>query len=78
MLRLTARTAFAAVTWILIFSSPVLAFHDLRQGIESLLGPNYWGIYLLVPVPFLVAGVIGFLIWRAIQADQASESDHQV
>jgi len=46
----------------------VLAHHNLRKGVSELFGPTGWGIYLIVPVPFIVIGVIAWLLYRALRA----------
>lgn len=44
------------------------ANHTLRKEITDVLGPTAWGIYLIVPVPFLVVGGIAWLLYRASRA----------
>jgi hypothetical protein len=44
------------------------AFHGLREELSDLLGPTAWGIYLIVPVPFLIVGIIALLLYRASRA----------
>lgn len=39
--------------------------HDLRKDIFEALGPNAWGIYILLPVPFVAVGIIGYVLYRA-------------
>lgn len=39
--------------------------HDLRKDIYEALGPNAWGIYIILPIPFVALGIIGYLLYRA-------------
>ncbi len=61
-----------------LVSRPVQAFHQYRKGLDELLGPTSWGIYIVVPAPFIVAGIIGYLIWRAMRADADQDSDTEI
>lgn len=49
---------------IVFLPMKVYAFHNLRKGISDMLGPAGWGFYLLLPIPFLVVGVLAFLLYR--------------
>ncbi len=40
------------------------ADHELRKSLFESLGPNAWGMYILLPIPFLVVGGIGYLLYR--------------
>ncbi len=64
------------LAWIVLLAliqiQPVVfAHHRLRQDIDDLLGPLAWGMYLILPIPFLIIGSIAFLIWRAIRRESA-------
>ncbi|MCS6903471.1 MAG: hypothetical protein NZO41_04260, partial [Candidatus Bipolaricaulota bacterium] len=48
-----------------LFSVEALAHHDLRQTLSDILGPMAWVLYLLVPVPFLIFGLIAWRLYRA-------------
>ncbi len=50
---------------IALGSSEVFANHDLRQTLSDILGPTAWALYLLVPVPFLIFGLIAWRLYRA-------------
>jgi hypothetical protein len=39
--------------------------HDLRKDIYEVLGPNAWGMYIILPVPFVALGMIGYLLYKA-------------
>lgn len=43
------------------------ADHELRQGIFDALGPTAWGMYMLLPIPFVALGIVGYLVYRAWQ-----------
>lgn len=66
------RAAFL-LGWTLALSpwQTAYAFHNLREGLSDLLGPTAWGIYLIVPVPFLIVGIIALLLHRASRASAA-------
>jgi hypothetical protein len=51
-----------ALAATLIFLSESLGFadHELRKSVFESLGPNAWGMYILLPIPFLALGVIGY------------------
>lgn len=51
-------------------SSEVFANHDLRQTLSDILGPTAWALYLLVPVPFLIFGLIAWRLYRATWASK--------
>jgi len=51
------------------------AHHDLRQGLTDLLGPNAWAIYLVVPVPYLLIGLLGYKIYRAVRASDPAQAE---
>ncbi|MCS6937057.1 MAG: hypothetical protein NZ610_03755 [Candidatus Bipolaricaulota bacterium] len=42
-----------------------LAHHELRQDLSSILGPMAWVLYVLIPVPFLILGLIAWRFYRA-------------
>jgi TRAP-type C4-dicarboxylate transport system permease small subunit len=48
------------------------SFHSLREDLSDLMGPTAWGIYLIVPVPFLIVGVIALLLYRTLRASIAN------
>jgi hypothetical protein len=52
---------------IVLLSVEVFASHDLRQTLSDILGPTAWALYLLVPVPFLIFGLIAWRIYRAMR-----------
>jgi hypothetical protein len=56
-----------ALAATLIFLSESLGFadHELRKSVFESLGPNAWGMYILLPIPFLALGVIGYFVYRA-------------
>lgn len=56
-----------AILFSLTLAWPHTAFAhpDSGQEFSELFGSFAWGLYLIVPVPFLVMGVIGFLLYRA-------------
>lgn len=64
-----------SIIWMMIllaiYVQPVFAHHRLRQDIDDLLGPLAWGMYLILPIPFIIIGAIAFLIWRAIRKETA-------
>lgn len=51
-------------------SSEVLANHDLRQTLSDILGPTAWVLYLLVPVPFLIFGLLAWRLYRATRTSK--------
>ncbi len=63
-------TLLAAAIGTLWFAWPAWANHDLRQGLGDLFGPLSWGLYVIVPMPFLLVGIIAFRIWRAVRAQE--------
>ncbi len=56
------KSTFLAIVFV---PMKVYAFHNLRQGISDMLGAAGWGFYMLLPIPFLVVGVLAFLLYRA-------------
>lgn len=51
--------------------------HELRKSIFESLGPNAWGMYILLPIPFIALGVIGYFVykvWRASDPDSTPPS----
>ena len=46
-------------------SQAAYAHPDLGKEFTELFGSFAWGLYLMVPIPFLVLGVIGYLLYRA-------------
>lgn len=68
------RWALALTIWTLtVLSPPAGAFHTLRQGLSDLLGPTAWGLYVILPIPYLVIGIIVYRIYRAYRQQQRSE-----
>jgi len=45
----------------------VWANHDLRKTSEDLFGPNYWAVWLMVPVPL---AIFGWFAWKLYQASK--------
>jgi hypothetical protein len=64
------------LTATLILLSEILGFadHELRKSVFESLGPNAWGMYILLPIPFLALGVIGYLVYRAWRASSSDSS----
>ncbi|MCI2430048.1 hypothetical protein LM602_08275 [Candidatus Acetothermia bacterium] len=52
---------------IVLLSVEVFASHDLRQTLSDIFGSTAWALYLLVPVPFLIFGLIAWRIYRAMR-----------
>lgn len=46
----------------------ILLDHELRKSIFESLGPTAWGMYILLPIPFIALGVIGYFVYRAWRA----------
>jgi len=70
MMNTRLRNIFWIVLLALIQIQPVvLAHHRLQKDIDEILGPLAWGMYLILPIPFLVIGSIAFLVWRAIRRE---------
>ncbi len=51
----------------------ILLDHELRKSIFESLGPTAWGMYILLPIPFIALGIIGYLLYRAWRASQSEE-----
>lgn len=51
------------------------AHHDLQKGLTDLLGPNAWALYLIVPVPYVLLGLLGYRIYKALRASGAAPED---
>jgi hypothetical protein len=66
--------ATLAAWTMLVVSRPAGAFHTLREGLSDLLGPTAWGLYIILPIPYLVIGLIVYRIYRAYRQQQRSES----
>lgn len=49
--------------------------HTLRKGIDEILGPNAWGIYILLPIPFVLIVIIAFLLYRAFRSASPKKND---
>lgn len=49
------------------------ADHELRKSLFELLGPTAWGMYILLPIPFIALGVIGYFVYRAWRASSSDE-----
>lgn len=58
------RKIILLVNAIALVSVEAFAHHDLRQTLSDILGPMAWVLYLLVPVPFLVFGLIAWKLYR--------------
>lgn len=66
----------AAALWaVVVWSESAGAFHTLRQGLSDLLGPTAWGLYIILPIPYLVIGLIVYRIYRAYRDQGSSHSD---
>ncbi len=57
-------------TLLLMLSWVGYADHELRKSIFESLGPNAWGMYILLPIPFIALGVIGYFVYRAWRASE--------
>ncbi|GEM_PF-1215249 len=57
-----------ALTPVVLVAATGWANHTLRKDLTDLLGPTAWGMYFVLPIPFLVVGVIGLLLYRASRA----------
>ena len=71
---IAAATLWTVVAW----SERASAFHTLRQGLSDLLGPTAWGLYIILPVPYLVIGLIVFRIYRAYRDQGRTPSSDDV
>jgi len=61
----------AGVCWL---AAPAWANHDLRQGLGDLFGPLAWGLYVILPMPFLIVGIIAFRLWRSARKQKTREA----
>jgi hypothetical protein len=68
------RIGALAATLIFLSESLVFADHELRKSVFESLGPNAWGMYILLPIPFLALGVIGYFVYRAWRASGSEGS----
>lgn len=68
------RTVTLSLGAVIVLSQPAGAFHTLRQGLSDLLGPTAWGLYIILPIPYLVIGLIVYRIYRAYRQGKRSES----
>lgn len=64
----------AAALW-LAGPGPTQAMHDLKADRDELLGPTWWGIFVVIPIPFIVIGLIGWLLWRASREPDPPHDD---
>lgn len=62
--------------WGLV-SVQALANHELRKGLTDLLGPNAWAIVLVVPVPFVILGLLAWRVSRALRSSDETPQDVQ-
>jgi hypothetical protein len=62
--------------WGLI-SVQAQAHHELRKGLTDLLGPNAWAIVLVVPVPFVILGLLAWRVSRALRSSDETPQDVQ-
>ena len=58
-----------------LFGETAWAHHTLRKGLSDLLGPNAWALYLIVPVPYVLFGLLGYRIYKALRASDAAQED---
>lgn len=58
--------------------APAYAHHTLRKDVSDLVGPLAWGLFLILPVPFLIIGTIGFLLYRKKRLQQAAHKQNAV
>ena len=65
MIRRWGLTLGALSSLTLGLSQVAYGHPDLGKEYSELFGSFAWGLYLMVPIPFLVLGVIGFLLYRA-------------
>lgn len=65
-----------ALTAALLLLSEVFGFadHELRKSVFESLGPNAWGIYILLPIPFIALGIIGYFVYRAWRASSSENT----
>jgi hypothetical protein len=68
------RIGALAATLIFLSESSGFADHELRKSVFESLGPNAWGMYILLPIPFLALGVIGYFVYRAWRASGSEGS----
>ena len=59
------RGVAVALGWLFMQAPETQAHHTLRKEITDILGPTAWGIYFILPIPFLVVGVIALLLYRS-------------
>lgn len=50
------------------------ADHELRKSIFESLGPTAWGMYILLAIPFIALGVIGYFLYRAWRAPNSDST----
>lgn len=62
------RAAVTTLAIVLGYSFAGYADHELRKSIFESLGPTAWGMYILIPIPFIVLGAIGYFVYRAWKA----------
>jgi hypothetical protein len=72
MQKLRMWMSLAVIT--VFYTVPVFAHHTLQKDISDLLGPQAWGIYFVIPVPFLIIGTIAFLIYRSFKRAERESS----
>ncbi|MFN4219026.1 MAG: hypothetical protein ACK4HB_07090 [Candidatus Bipolaricaulia bacterium] len=64
---LTVVTALTAGQSVVVYAD-----HELRKSIFESLGPTAWGMYILLPIPFIALGVIGYFVYRAWRASDST------
>lgn len=74
MMRRWSWISTLALWTLIVVSRPAGAFHTLRQGLSDLLGPTAWGLYVILPIPYLVIGFIVYRIYRAYRQQPRSDS----
>jgi len=72
-----AYAAGLAGLFVALSGGEAWAHHDLRQGLTDLLGPNAWAIYLIVPIPYVLFGLLGYGIYRRVQTSNALKSERK-
>lgn len=66
------RIVSALSALLLMLSWVGYADHELRKSIFESLGPNAWGMYILLPIPFIALGVIGYFVYQAWRASEST------
>ncbi|HEY5596393.1 MAG TPA: hypothetical protein VIL47_03935 [Candidatus Bipolaricaulota bacterium] len=72
MIRRWGLTLGVLSSLMLGWSQAATAHPDLGKEYSELFGSFAWGLYLMVPIPFLVLGVIGYLLYRASRSGKGA------